>query len=269
MDYDILNTLDDYDSDTDESDTNVDHVFIDTDSDSDDRSRENIFPEILYPEDVDRENLIEPEQIEIEMPIDELISGISMEREDIGTWRNKPKRAGRGYPVLPNQIKANVVGPNIHQLSTVSDKPDCLYNLMYGNTKLMIVTATNLAIAAFNSDSPTTAILPVTEQELRSYFGIRLIIMLKKGRHCNLRMFYRNHLLKKSYNMFLVIGKEMNNLIIPTFARFQEIIKFMHQGGEKTRIEKKKFIKSLVKIHSPDGGYFETVYRRKKTFDDL
>lgn len=277
MDYDFLDYLDG-DSDRSDNELGTDSEHSDTENVDIDIVLEDVTEpeeinldensELDIDEDISPEDVTEPEEINLQsdekVNIAELIAGLDFTSETEDNWRDKPARAGRGFPVLLDVMRKNGIGTHIDQLSTVSHDPIKIYNLVYGNSITMIVVATNSVIDIWNSKPANSEkqVEHVTAQEIRSYFGAKILIMLKKGQHEDIRPFYRE-IYGKERNMFTVLpNKTMDDLQIPVYTRYLELVKFLHQVAQKPYVEKQKFVKSTAKKWKKDGGFFQTIYRR-------
>ena len=85
----------------------------------------------------------------------------------------------------------------------IAESPGELYELVYGNSFSSLVICTNQAINEFYlNKEPSQHVVFVTEQKLKTYNGIRLLIKVEKGEHLTIREFFQKRLLLRETNIF-------------------------------------------------------------------
>ena len=184
---------------------------------------------------------------------------INFEKETFETFHKRPNRGGGERQVSFIRNPKNVVGTEIESITEeIANSPSKLYSLVYNDTFYTILNATNSAVDLHNEGCDVTKhIQRFQSQEIQSYFGIKILFMLEKGRHVRFQDFYTKRLRKAPYNIFwsLPNGK-MDNLQIPSWERYNQLVKYIDQCGFVEDVDKKTFKASVAKKYQPQGGYF-------------
>lgn len=181
---------------------------------------------------------------------------INFESETFESFHERPARGGHERAVSFIRNPNNVVGRDMDMITEeIANSPSKLYALVYDDTFEIILQATNNAVDLYNKDrDETSRVQHFYLHEIKSYFGIKILFMLEKGRHVRFQDFYITRLRKAEYNMFSSIPNgKMDNLLVPVWRRYLQLVKFIDQGGPEKFVDKKTFKKSVARKHQPLG----------------
>ena len=249
---DDINFENEEDSDTEPEHYQEDRIFVDgSDSDSEYDSEPDDIAHWFAPESITESAFT--------------VADINFEEETKERSELRPSRLGHDRPVEAAELRKNGKGTEIDLLTPeLCKNPGDIYDLVYGNSLADILICTNRAVTKHNLNTVITSHVKLfTLHEIKQYFGIRIIIMLEKGKHVSIQTFYQQRLLPKEYEFFSVLpGLSINHVDILPFRRFRNIIRFINMGGPKMYIDKLKFIKRTGQRHILLGGEFQPIMQR-------
>ena len=188
-------------------------------------------------DDSDSENEAE----EIEMAEEEIVENVKFKKETKLDFDQRNCRSGFSFPVVPEKMKEKGIGIDINLITPeIADSPEQIYSLIYGSTFHSLTFCTNLAINDFNLMHDTSqSVNFVSDQEIRIYFGIRILIKIEKGNNLSIREFFYQRLTPREFNMFSVLkcGENSSKINLISYKRYIQITGFLTLGGKKEYVK--------------------------------
>lgn len=165
------------------------------------------------------------------------------------------------HPFTPGNA-APIVGSRMADLIASFDGSiEYVFSHMFDPFISIIVKSTNRLIITHNVQhnlfpSDRNYIHLVSYTEILNWFGLVLLIDLRKTKSVHSKLFIRNEYGKRLSHLFLPIGAQLSNNTIITYERYLIISKFIHAGEDFEYTDKCKWVKSSAAQYGTDAGYW-------------